>query len=244
MSSDPQAYRRRRLRSAWQRTATMPRELPRVDLEHPSDLDFIVQAVHSYARDVGAERLRTRGRAAAALQDTLDQALARWVYAARTRLIPNVLVNGLTLAEYAKQETAMEPFDEALSQRVQALSDTMDEQTERVVDYRKSVPTAYAQAVARRAAARRALADAKEDQRQRRLRTSKRHAAAPYPAIARGQPLHLDADAKARAQATLANVYANLRRLHAALPVRQESALEQERLVRHLRRHDDATRPV
>ena len=56
--------------------------------------------------------------------------------------------------------------------------------------------------------------------------------------------LLLPALAKARAQATLTNVYATLRRLHAALPARQESALEQERLVRHLRRHDDATRPV
>ncbi|EDP43442.1 hypothetical protein MGL_2452 [Malassezia globosa CBS 7966] len=82
----------------------MPKELPPVDLEHPSDLDFIVHAVHAYALDIGSERLRTRGRNAASLQDTMNHALSRWIYAARTRLIPNVHINGLALSDYAKQE--------------------------------------------------------------------------------------------------------------------------------------------
>ncbi|CCU99073.1 unnamed protein product [Malassezia sympodialis ATCC 42132] len=81
----------------------MPQEFPRVDLEHPSDIDFIINAVLRYATDVGHERLRTRGRGAAALEGTLEQALARWVYAARARLIPNVHINGLSLSDYAKQ---------------------------------------------------------------------------------------------------------------------------------------------
>ena len=89
----------------------MPQEFPRVDLEHPSDIDFIINAVLRYATDVGHERLRTRGRGAAALEGTLEQALARvcprthtqWVYAARARLIPNVHINGLALSDYAKQ---------------------------------------------------------------------------------------------------------------------------------------------
>ena len=55
----------------------MPKELPPVDLEHPSDLDFIVHAVHAYALDIGSERLRTRGRNAASLQDTMKPALSR-----------------------------------------------------------------------------------------------------------------------------------------------------------------------
>lgn len=54
----------------------MPQELPRVDLEHPSDLDFIVDAVHRYAKDVGAERLRGR-RQAASIEQTVEHALAR-----------------------------------------------------------------------------------------------------------------------------------------------------------------------
>lgn len=106
----------------------------------------------------------------------------------------------------------MEAFDEALSQRVHALSQAVDEQTERVVDCRKTVPMAYAAAVARRAAARRAVADAHEEHRQKRLRTSKRLTR--YPSITRGQPLCVDAEARARIQATLHNVYATLQSLH------------------------------
>lgn len=82
-----------------------------MDLEHPSDIDYIVQAVLRYATDIGQERLRARGRGAASLEGTLEQALARvrcltdtqWVYAARARLIPNVNINGLSLSDYAKQ---------------------------------------------------------------------------------------------------------------------------------------------
>lgn len=82
-----------------------------MDLEHPSDIDFIINAILRYATDIGQERLRARGRGAATLEGTLEQALARvrprtntlWVYAARARLIPNVLINGLSLSDYAKQ---------------------------------------------------------------------------------------------------------------------------------------------
>lgn len=102
----------------------------------------------------------------------------------------------------------MEPFNEALSQRVQSLSDSVDEETERVVDCRKTVPIAYAQALRRRAEALKSLADAKEELRQQRLRKSKQHAR--FPAIARGQPLRNDMDAKSRAEATLQSVYNTL----------------------------------
>ena len=84
--------------------------------------------------------------------------------------------------------TAMEPFDEGLSQRVHTLSSEVDETTERVVACRKNLPSAYARAVQRRAEARSALADAKEEQRQRRLRKMRNRA--PFPALARGQPLY------------------------------------------------------
>jgi len=30
--------------------------------------------------------------------------VSQWIYAARTRLIPNVHINGLALTDYAKQE--------------------------------------------------------------------------------------------------------------------------------------------
>ena len=82
----------------------------------------------------------------------------------------------------------MEPFDEGLSQRVHTLSSEVDETTERVVACRKNLPSAYGRAVQRRAEARSALADAKEEQRQRRLRKMRNRA--PFPALARGQPLY------------------------------------------------------
>ncbi|WFD20880.1 glycerol-3-phosphate dehydrogenase (NAD(+)) [Malassezia caprae] len=187
----------------------MPQEFPRVDLEHPSDIDFIINAILRYATDIGKESLRARGRGAAALEGTLEQALARWVYAARARLIPNVHINGMSLSDYAKQSAAMEPFDEGLAQRVHTLSSQVDETTERVVACRKNLPSAYARAVQRRAEARSALADAKEEQRQRRMRKTRTRA--PFPALARGQPLYrsyaqltpVDTAAKKRSESTL-----------------------------------------
>lgn len=141
--------------------------------------------------------------------------------------MPNVTINGLPWAEYAKQtegswytDTAMEPFDEALAARVTQLAKDVDETTERVVDERKNVPASYARAVQRRADALAALAAAREEQRQRRLRKS-RHAAR-FTHLARGTPLRrtclkahaVDADARARAETALGSVYAQLRHLH------------------------------
>lgn len=82
----------------------------------------------------------------------------------------------------------MEPFDEALSAKVNTLSDQVDETTERVVECRKSIPTAFAQAVHRRAEAMGALVNAKEEQRRRRLRKSKPYSR--FSALTRGRPLH------------------------------------------------------
>lgn len=55
----------------------MPKELPPVDVEHPSDLDFMIQTIQSYALDIGRERLRARGRGAAHLEPMLEQAVGR-----------------------------------------------------------------------------------------------------------------------------------------------------------------------
>lgn len=97
-------------------TGTMPKELPKVDLEHPSDLDYITDAVRRYALDVGKERLRARNHrdGPSPLEPTMERALERvrvlltqWIYAARTRLMHNVLVNGLTFSDYSKQEAGV-----------------------------------------------------------------------------------------------------------------------------------------
>ena len=57
----------------------MPKELPKVDLEHPRDLDYIINAVRKYALDAGKERLRARGLhgAASSLEGTLEHAVER-----------------------------------------------------------------------------------------------------------------------------------------------------------------------
>lgn len=82
----------------------------------------------------------------------------------------------------------MEPFNEALAAQVSLLSDDVDEMTEQVVSCRKNVPAAYAAAVRRRADALDALANAREEKRQRTLR--KANPRARFPALARGEPLH------------------------------------------------------
>ncbi|KAI3617911.1 hypothetical protein CBS9595_003820 [Malassezia furfur] len=120
----------------------------------------------------------------------------------------------------------MEPFDEQLASRVSALSDDVDEMTERVVAYRKRIPSAYAQAVQQRSEALSALIDAREERRQRKLRKSKPRAR--FPALMKGEPL-LDVEAKTRTEEVLRNVYTQLHQL------RSHTAEEQQRLVNRLR---------
>lgn len=244
----------------------MPKELPRVDLEHPSDLDFIVHAVGSYANAAAKERLRSRSHLAASpLEDTLAHAIERWTYAARTRLQPNVLVNGLPFAEYAKQAcgtstvwrcaalcagnadaAAIEPFDEHLAERVNALSDQVDATTEQVVECRRRVPGAIARAAKRRSDALDAFADAREDARRRNLRKSRRRTR--YDALSAQRPVAGKADARERSAAALGDVYAQLHELQSVrstgdytaahtqtLPARERDAHAQLRLVQHLR---------
>ena len=67
------------------------------------------------------------------------------------------------------------------------MSNDVDVTTERVVDCRRTVPASFSNAVKRRAQALAALSDAREDQRQRRLRKSKQYPS--YPGIARGRAL-------------------------------------------------------
>lgn len=82
---------------------------------------------------------------------------------------------------------ATEPFDEALDARVKALSEEVDANTERVVECRRRVPTAFAAVVARRAAALTAVADAREDLRRQNLRKARRRTR--YEALSRSNPL-------------------------------------------------------
>lgn len=125
----------------------------------------------------------------------------------------NVLINGMTFSEYSKQAAATEPFDEALANRVDTLAEEVDELAERVVSCRKAIPTAYAQAVQRRSEALGTLADAREERRQRRLRTAKPRAR--FPALAKGEPLSVDLEAKGRSEDALRTVYTQLEQLRA-----------------------------
>ena len=114
---------------------------------------------------------------------------------------------------------AMEPFDEQLASRVSALSDDVDEMTERVVACRKRIPSAYAQAVQQRSEALSALINAREERRQRKLRKSKPRAR--FPALIKGEPLcgtlthshAVDVEAKARTEEVLRTVYTQLHQL-------------------------------
>lgn len=125
----------------------------------------------------------------------------------------NVLINGMTFSEYSKQAAATEPFDEALANRVDTLAEEVDELAERVVSCSKAIPTAYAQAVQRRSEALGTLADAREERRQRRLRTAKPRAR--FPALAKGEPLSVDLEAKSRSEDALRTVYTQLEQLRA-----------------------------
>jgi len=57
----------------------MPKELPRVELEHPSDLDFIINAVRTYAMQISSLQLREQGLVGdlSALEDRIAHALER-----------------------------------------------------------------------------------------------------------------------------------------------------------------------
>lgn len=57
----------------------MPQELPRVELEHPSDLDFIVDAVAKYAHAIAKQRVRTPSTlgVSSPLEETLRHAIER-----------------------------------------------------------------------------------------------------------------------------------------------------------------------
>ena len=57
----------------------MPKELPRVDLESPSDLDYIVGAVNKYATAVARQRVRTPSElgVVSPLEETLRHSIER-----------------------------------------------------------------------------------------------------------------------------------------------------------------------
>ncbi|WFD00390.1 hypothetical protein MYAM1_003139 [Malassezia yamatoensis] len=128
----------------------------------------------------------------------------------------------------------MEPFDESLANRVSVLSDEVDELTEKVVDCRKSVPAAYSEAVQKRSSALNKLMNGREEQRRKRLRARKQRLF--FPALAKGEPLADDADARNRAKDTAQMVQTQLVHLSTSLPERRHAVEEQEKLVSRLRR--------
>lgn len=140
----------------------------------------------------------------------------------------------------------MEPFDERLAERVNALSDQVDATTEQVVECRKRVPGAIARAAKRRSDALDALADAREDTRRRNLRKSRRRMR--YGALSTQHPVAGKVDARERSAAALSDVYTQLHELQSVrstcgyngthtktLPARERDAHAQLRLVQHLR---------
>ncbi|WFD44116.1 hypothetical protein MPSI1_002781 [Malassezia psittaci] len=128
----------------------------------------------------------------------------------------------------------MEPYDESLANQVSILSDEVDELTEKVVDCRKSVPAAYSEAVQKRSSALNKLINGREEQRRKRLRARKQRLY--FPALAKGEPLAVDADARNRAKDTAQTVQKQLVHLSTSLPERRHAVEDQEKLVTRLRR--------
>ncbi|WFD35837.1 hypothetical protein MCUN1_002705 [Malassezia cuniculi] len=191
----------------------MPQELPRVELEHPSDLDYIIDAVAKYANALAKQRVRGPSElgVTSPLEETLKHSIERWVYAARKRLVPNVLINGLTFDEYAKRA-------KALATRVRSLSNRVDEVTEKVVARRRSIPTEYSRAVARHSAALDALAEVYEEQRRAGILRSRKRPR--FESIAAERPIG-NPESRARAAESLNNSYTRLRRLPEVLRIHE-----------------------
>ncbi|KAE8223113.1 hypothetical protein CF319_g3798 [Tilletia indica] len=129
----------------------MPDELPKIDVDTPEDLDFFIQGIRGHARALLEQHAKEKGIANIHLP-LLQRAIDQWLLNGQIQVEPNMLVNGLSFAEYARQPREMEDYDQRLEKRLQDLIQQTEDLTERAVEYRKTMPSARAEALQRKQA--------------------------------------------------------------------------------------------
>ncbi|KAK0534134.1 hypothetical protein OC834_001996 [Tilletia horrida] len=129
----------------------MPEELPKIDVDTPEDLDYFIQGVRAHARKILELQAKEKDVNKEHLP-LLYRAIDQWLLNGQIQVEPNMLVNGLSFSEYARQPREMEEYDQRLEKQLQDLIQQSEELTERAVEYRKALPTARAAALQRKQA--------------------------------------------------------------------------------------------
>ncbi|KAK0541358.1 hypothetical protein OC835_000219 [Tilletia horrida] len=129
----------------------MPEELPKIDVDTPEDLDYFIQGIRAHARKILELQAKEKDVNKEHLP-LLYRAIDQWLLNGQIQVEPNMLVNGLSFSEYARQPREMEEYDQRLEKQLQDLIQQSEELTERAVEYRKALPTARAAALQRKQA--------------------------------------------------------------------------------------------
>ncbi|CAD6889455.1 unnamed protein product [Tilletia controversa] len=127
----------------------MPDELPKIDIDTPEDLDFFVQGIRAHARSLLEQYSKEKGIASNHLP-LLQRAIDQWLLNGQIQVEPNMLVNGLSFAEFARQPREMEDYDQRLEMRLQDLIHLIGDLTHKAIEYRKAVPSARVMALQRK----------------------------------------------------------------------------------------------
>ncbi|KAL9936443.1 hypothetical protein V8E36_004511 [Tilletia maclaganii] len=127
----------------------MPEELPKIDLDAPEDLDYFVQGIRAHARKILEQHANEKGISKEHMP-LLQRAVDQWLLNSQIQVEPNMLVNGLSFVEFARQPREMDEYDQRLERRVQDLLEQTEDLTERAVEYRKTMPFARAAALQRK----------------------------------------------------------------------------------------------
>ncbi|EPQ30445.1 uncharacterized protein PFL1_01971 [Pseudozyma flocculosa PF-1] len=207
----------------------MPEQFPRLNLETPKDLDYVLQQIRRHAHQLAKLEFDDEFLRRKPFKQAWDKSVDVWTATARQKLEPNLLFNGYTLHEYSKQSKATEPFDEDLSKEVQTLAEQSDRLTEEVIGCRKSLPTRRAEAMQRRAEVLRALEEKKEKQRARAQDAHRQKAESV------AQTLEVDLPRKDQVKRTLDESVDDITGLQVSILEQATAAAEQTRLVKKLR---------
>ncbi|SPO24396.1 uncharacterized protein UTRI_03664 [Ustilago trichophora] len=207
----------------------MSGHFPRLNLDRPTDLDYVLHAIDQHAHKVAQMEFGSELERDKALKAVVDKMIKRLTGAMKAKIERNLLYNGMSPSEYARHSKGVEPFDEDLSRRLQVLNDQANTLTTEVIAFRKALPTRRAQAMEKRAAVIRALEAKKEEQRRA---LEKEHA---LKLREQSKPIATDLKRKAEVADTLKHSVVDITSLQVSILEQATAANEQARLVKRLR---------
>ncbi|UZJ51351.1 hypothetical protein CBS101457_000671 [Exobasidium rhododendri] len=123
----------------------MPDDFSRIDVSEREDVSYLFELIREHAIGLVKESLKKEGKGekSRALK-YCEKAVDQWIASARSSLEPNLTING---NPFSQDDAEMEPFDQALSQRVQHLTEQCDNLTAHVIEARKTLPSRRAAAL-------------------------------------------------------------------------------------------------